>query len=487
MRRLSFCILLIVFGRFADAGQEAGNGGDIVYCNQNGKVTIHLYDYFEAQNPPFGRNIDLGPGFSFDQKINYVFARIEKLNPLRAKRYRNWYKTFMTEAFFVKGAELIDVPDTGGGYIPIGCQLKQAATQNVEPFLPGQMRYLISNDLWVQFDEITKAGLILHELILREAIANHHKNSILARYFHGWLASRDLEKFDQMEYIDLVSQVKYSDANIGSLPIFVEKLWFYEPAHKIKMAYIVPGEEVEYTVAGQSATFQTSHELTAFYENGQVIGLPGKFPLKRFSLKFSDSKSVLHLGDSSNLYCLSFNPDGSFARVASSWGVECIDDRPVFLEGEWVDGYVESLEIVLNSMGEIKSVNFQGGRTKLAGEYAHLTYGTLYSNGRLEKAGFVGQVHFPTPTGTIKSSKDGGAHFSPDGVLTAAWIDDTLPVFGGQAHFDDAGISSFYETGAIEYGHLAEDTVMFDEFDQAKMFPGKNSYSFTKDGKVKTK
>ena len=99
--------------------------------------------------------------------MDLLLKRIEVLNPTRSKLYSKWFENYLDNTFWKSGVILIDIPDTGGGWIPKDCRLEQIAIQR-EPKLPKQRWYTINLDLWEKMDSKGKAGLLLHEFILRE-------------------------------------------------------------------------------------------------------------------------------------------------------------------------------------------------------------------------------------------------------------------------------------------------------------------------------
>lgn len=193
-------------------GGENGNGGDAVACRApDGSIrSAEQADYYEARVVR-GISIDLGAaGLSWPERVEVALKRLEKWDPTRAERYRQWTKTFLAEARFIRAHELPDVPDTGGIVVPNGCRIEQVAIQK-EPRFPEDSRYLINEDLWKSYDTVSQTGLVLHELIYREAISFLAKDSIGTRYFNSILASPSFEEMTLGGYLHrLVSTGLYS-------------------------------------------------------------------------------------------------------------------------------------------------------------------------------------------------------------------------------------------------------------------------------------
>ncbi len=211
-KRILTCLALsLSLSAAAFAAKEAGNGGNVILCPAPSSFpAARIYDHYEAE-VKYSRHIDLGgPALTVDQKTDLVFTRIARLNPNRAALYRGWYATFWQEANLLPGITIAPVADTGVGFVPAGCMLTQTAVQS-DPTLPGDKRYLISKDIWDQMDSDSQAGLILHELIYREAIhqTNAQDNSMMARYLNGYFSSPDVESATLKTYIQTIEQASY--------------------------------------------------------------------------------------------------------------------------------------------------------------------------------------------------------------------------------------------------------------------------------------
>ena len=182
---LSSLLLLLSLEVFS---KEGGNGGTVILCKQNAKQKAELSDYYEARTLN-QINIDLGEkNLSVDEKVEIVFKRIDKLSPSRSKLYREWYKHFGKEQLLLDKQNFPTLSDTGGIIVPNGCKLEQIIIQKT-PSFPSFKRYLTNADLWNLLDNTQKAGLILHEIIYREAIEYGIDSSVPVRYLNSLLSS----------------------------------------------------------------------------------------------------------------------------------------------------------------------------------------------------------------------------------------------------------------------------------------------------------
>ena len=183
MKFLSLIILFVSHAVLA-GGSIAGNGGDVVTCPaETGQPSIQMLDYYEyffieQQRVQFG-----DPSEDFQWKVSHVLDWLDIYSPFRAALYRSRFNIFLANTTFVN-QDLVDIPDSLHFVMPTGCRIQQLAIQEhtKTPIL-----YTIDQRLWSQLDEITKAGLVLHELIYGEALDYGQINSINARDFHRFL------------------------------------------------------------------------------------------------------------------------------------------------------------------------------------------------------------------------------------------------------------------------------------------------------------
>lgn len=181
-----FAVALGLYGNLAWSGAEVGNGGDVIECPAGGnQPQFQFYDIYEGKTK-YKMPFDLGePTLSTDEKVLMNLKRIEIFDKKLASTLRGYYEDFIFDVEWVTGVELIDLPDVGSGYIPIGCKIRQLAVQ-ITPEFGGLKRYTINKDIWDKLDNDSQASLIFHELLIREF---SFPNTIRARYFHAAIAS----------------------------------------------------------------------------------------------------------------------------------------------------------------------------------------------------------------------------------------------------------------------------------------------------------
>ncbi len=212
---------------FSEGADGVGNGGDVLVCpgKQPGETRYELVDYYEGK---VLRNIepDLGPPtLSFEEKVEFVLRRLEVKAPNRANKYRVWFNDFLGEASFPHGIKLVDVPDTTPLVIPAGCEVRQAAVQLKDwQLLPGLTRYTFDGDIWDQLDSTQKAGLILHELVYREAMEYGHSNSLMTRYLNSLIGANGLKDYQTDKALhDLFKQLQFGFVDLSGMWIMIKK------------------------------------------------------------------------------------------------------------------------------------------------------------------------------------------------------------------------------------------------------------------------
>jgi hypothetical protein len=188
------------------SGPEVGNGGDAMVC-RNGDGSLKSVEFFDLVEAQLLRNFvpDWGdPGEAFEKKVRASIARIGLYSPLRAAQYTDYFSTFNDEARFIDGVVLVNIPD----YDPIfeswnGCHVEQLVIQ-LKPVYPGDPRYVVNNDLWKMMDQTSRAAMLTHEIIYREAIEQGHQNSQAVRYYNSLAFANKIQSMSVDDYAHLM-------------------------------------------------------------------------------------------------------------------------------------------------------------------------------------------------------------------------------------------------------------------------------------------
>ena len=204
--KLILFVIFIFLPSFGFASTSVGNGGMLVACSTATQSDLSLLDFVEAKllwNLPEANALtSLASQPSSETTIvTFILNRLEKLDPKRASRLKKEYASFYTEAFFIQSAILTPTQDDNAIALPVGCSLMQAVIQ-VNPELPGEKRFNISQIVWDLLNPlpIARSGLIMHELLYREAIANGQTTSKKTRYLNAFLFSEQIESSNVRQY-----------------------------------------------------------------------------------------------------------------------------------------------------------------------------------------------------------------------------------------------------------------------------------------------
>jgi hypothetical protein len=357
-------------------GTETGNGGDGLVCyNPNGSIkSVRLLDFYESIKLKRIKKLDLGPDhLDYKQKVHYVLDRVEKINPTRANLYRKWFSTFFSEEEFRWGDKLVNIADTGVLDYPENCEVEQIAAQQ-EPEFEGDKRYTIRKKTWKKMDPRHRAGLILHELVYREAKAekvcydagestrceNFHQNSKRVRYFNSFLASAGMNSISQKEYHKLLFKVRLKTADANGFPF---NLFYLEEKYQVgpslipyKIEYFPTGSVKVILEYSKSRYLPITEQKIFNYQNMRVSYLGGDGPDKYDSgVYFHEAGGIMSP--------LSVHPSGHDRDENGRSKVEVkITDS---ISMSFVTSYARTFSIVgysdlvltYNSHGSVSSVN----------------------------------------------------------------------------------------------------------------------------------
>lgn len=195
----------------AIASNVRGNGGDVLLGCDNLENNGKILDYFEAESF-LGLKIDLGAKEQSPDQIAWnALSRIPDFDKARKDRLQGWAKEFMSDVVFAPGIQLKQINDSNEVSIPKGCRLEQAAVQET-PMFPEAKRYLVSKDVWDVMDDENRAGLILHEIIYREALSFGQTDSVRTRYFNALVSSGKIASVAQVDYNTTLASAGFPNA-----------------------------------------------------------------------------------------------------------------------------------------------------------------------------------------------------------------------------------------------------------------------------------
>jgi hypothetical protein len=195
---MKFLITLFLIGSSALAqgrGGRVGNGGDAVVCYSNSSKTmitsIDLLDYWEQKTKEINFGYD---AFTVDQNIKLFIQRLSSIDPMLAQSTATIANSIAANInLFLKNQnDLPEIEDANPQTIPSekNCYIEQFAIQ-WRNLMTQERRFYISERLYndSKTSNVTRAGLILHEALYRQAVLNGAENSDGVRAFNYAVAS----------------------------------------------------------------------------------------------------------------------------------------------------------------------------------------------------------------------------------------------------------------------------------------------------------
>lgn len=171
-----FTFLLFGLEAFA-AGNEVGNGGDVVICTaSDGNKTYTILDYYERKEDQF--KIE-----EFDIEDEYQVAlkainKLEKIAPRLHEKYTRDLKNFRLKVKFKKGQEFRDIKDSFHVSVGKNCEIKQVAHQR-KNMLSKDTEIFMNKDLYehfIYFGEVTSKKVRLFNRYLYSEDIKSHKS-----------------------------------------------------------------------------------------------------------------------------------------------------------------------------------------------------------------------------------------------------------------------------------------------------------------------
>lgn len=201
----------------AGAGTFVGNGGDVVVCRdtKTEKIkSVELLDIYEGR-VHFWLTAKKSEYESVQNILSELYERSTYRNtavPLNG----NPLNEFIDNANFIKGTELIDIPDSLHLSFPKNCKVEQVVIQ-VNPTKKFEKRFTVNKDLWDRLDNLNRAALIFHELLYKNKIEKISDPSLInsrdVRYMVALAISDKVkEAFDsEQEYREFLANDLWID------------------------------------------------------------------------------------------------------------------------------------------------------------------------------------------------------------------------------------------------------------------------------------
>lgn len=192
--------LVLCFSFSAFAGDELQNGGDIIACPGLEVPTYRSLDIYEGKmvyklEPLLIQQDD------YRVIVSKLIDRIEKFDINRANLYRSFLRNFEKEVQMIPGSEFGNIKDEGFIALPQGCELRQAAGQ-FRTSTPDGIKYIFNSSIWDYMNPATRAALVMHEIVYREALLPKKGplTSAKVRYFTAYIHSSKMARGTATDY-----------------------------------------------------------------------------------------------------------------------------------------------------------------------------------------------------------------------------------------------------------------------------------------------
>lgn len=274
IRQAALSGILASFASAAFAGALVNNGGKVVVCRDasGAPARIELFDYFEARELRGWQVAPVDSTLTVQERVDAVLDRWAVYDSLRAARFKDWNHAFLADSELISSS-LPDVRDQEPVMDPpAGCSYEQIVIQR-QPVFAGDKRYFINAPLFNSkaFTDEQKAGLILHEIIYREAIGFGAENSIGTRYLNAlFSADKGADVIENAAgYFELLKRAGFKNASYQQVWIDLRQdYYFYPQSSVLAHAAVVPETEAD-TMFGRfklncRLNFSKMGALTAF-------------------------------------------------------------------------------------------------------------------------------------------------------------------------------------------------------------------------------
>jgi len=348
---LAIFFSILVAGPIASAGgRTVGNGGDVLECKETGQSkSYELLDFYEGRTiRHWPRQMGSKDG-SVKNKIQFVLKNLERLSPERARKYMRQASRFTEDTLFLEGANLEDISDSDHIAIPRKCRIRQIANQS-EPVLETDKRYVIDATLWRELDSDNQAGLILHEIIYREALELGHSNSVSVRLLNALISSSHIQELSVEQFTRILIDLGFEHTSMQGVEISFRNPKTGELAPPefyssglLKRAFVRAGS----TYKWRDQLLKLRGEVR-FYPKGQIESL---------TLADEQELMIYQTGCRAAAYEMQFYPSGDLAAFTLA--------RPQSFQTDvyslMLDGAVE-----FHSTGVIKMAEVLDGQVKEA-------------------------------------------------------------------------------------------------------------------------
>ncbi len=181
-----FILVLSLFGSltFARDASRVGNGGGVLFCENREPILLDIYESVFNEIHTF-ENLNT---ISIDQRRTVLEDRISLFSKDYAKLLRDLRKYFYEKSHFLKVSSFKIPDDFNNLFYEATCDLKVVAVQR-KPILSFDDIFFINEPLWNLSGEMTREGLIDHEVLYLISLVRGATTSKSVRKFLSFILS----------------------------------------------------------------------------------------------------------------------------------------------------------------------------------------------------------------------------------------------------------------------------------------------------------
>jgi hypothetical protein len=391
MKRVCWAMLILFAVIAHSTGHERGNGIEAIVCrNTTGVIeSAELFDFHEARELRAVEQ-DLGAdSLSVKEKVELVIQRLQPISPKRYERYRKDAALFMRENGFVNAMAISPNQDPRGNNLQPGCGVERIADRvESSPLLPSH--YYINEEVWNHFDNNSKAGLILHQVIFKEALTFGVQNSLGTRYLNSRLTSKDNGFDNLLTFAVALAKAGFGKAEYQGINFLPEAnsasnspMRFWDP-NRLQKAFVADQDTFRWA---EVQIVPLAEARVSFDRGGNLVDLQVLNKTHRFMIVQEN------VGEG--------RPAQKIAAIAARWNTGIRQ-----IESVW---YVEEMAVTV------------GERTlRLAGiggsvvDLDHSMQATFYPGLRLKDGVLATAVELVHRDGATKLCQPGPIHFDED-------------------------------------------------------------------------
>lgn len=141
-----------------------------------------------------------------------AFSPLQSWSPNRFEIYLNWLHEFKNKTHFSDSENLFVPHDARYNYLLRDCrqQKEVVLVLQIPRPLRSEPRYIINSNYWNELLIKDKVGILVHEILYREAIELGQSDSENVRQLTQFLLSRTFKDLDEIEYFNQIKRAGFS-------------------------------------------------------------------------------------------------------------------------------------------------------------------------------------------------------------------------------------------------------------------------------------